>query len=217
MLNNGGALFTEDRKANLMADRNVEALQFFSDLVKAGAVHPASAGYVSDDAVKAFSQGEAAMFITNPGFETRVPEIADQIGILPPLVGPHGDTGTISWVNNVMLYEQDEHPEETKTFVTWWLENLLPLWTEGHLTQLPVRQSLAADPYFTDNPNLSFIIENWVPVAKTTVHPAPGIFPALNEIEGEDVMQTLVQDLLQGRDVQESMQKAQDRMESILG
>ena len=217
ILGNGGGLFTEDRQVNLMDERNVEALTFFSELVQAGVVHPASAGYVSDDAVKAFSQGQAAMFITNPGFEKRVPEIADQIGILAPIAGPHGDTGTVAWVNNIMLYTQSEYPEEAKTFLTWWSENLLPLWTEGNLTQLPVRQSFAEDPFFTEDPNLNQILEQWVPVGKSTGTHFEGIFPALNEVEGEGVMQTLVQDLLQGKDVTESMQKADERMRQIVG
>jgi multiple sugar transport system substrate-binding protein len=216
MLNNGGGLFTADRQVDLMNERNVEALQFFSDLVKAKSVHPASAGYVSDDAVKVFSQGKAAMFITNPGFETRAPEIAEKIGILEPLTAPHGDKGTISWVNNIMLYTQSKHAEEAKTFLSWWSENLTPLWTEGHLTQLPVRQSIADDPYFANNPTLSAILKNWVPVGKTTGTHADGIFPILNEVEGEGVMQTLVQDLLQGKDVMESMKKAETRMKTIV-
>lgn len=217
ILGNGGGLFTPERATNLMDERNVEALTFFSDLVKAGSVHPASAGYVSDDAIKAFGQGDAAMMISNPGLEGRLPEIADKIGILSPIASPHGDTGTIAWVNNIMLYTQSEHPEEAKTFLTWWSENLLPLWTEGHLTQLPVRQSIADDAYFTENPNLKLILDEWVPVAKTTGTHFDGIFPALNEVEGEGVMQTLVQDLLQGKDVNESMTKAEERMRQIVG
>ena len=156
------------------------------------------------------------MFITNPGFETRAPEIADKIGILEPLTAPHGDKGTVAWVNNIMLYEQSDHKEEAKTFLTWWSEHLLPLWTEGHLTQLPVRQSIADNPYFTGNANLNFILQNWVPVGKSTGFPVGGIFPALNEVEGEGVMQTLVQDLLQGKDVTESMEQAEERLKTIV-
>lgn len=215
-LNNGGGLFTPDGAVNLMDDRNVEALRFLSDLAKAGSIHPASAGYSGDDTLKAFSQGSAAMILSNPGLEGRLPEIADQIGILSPLTAPHGDKGTVSWVNNLMLYEQSEHKDAAKTFLAWWVDHLLPLWTEGNLTQLPVRQSIASDPYFTDNANLNFIIENWVPVGKGTGYPVDGIFPSLNEVEGEGVLQTLAQDLLQGKDVTESMEKAAERLESIV-
>ncbi|MCD6031890.1 MAG: extracellular solute-binding protein family 1, partial [Thermomicrobiales bacterium] len=58
-LNNGGGLFTPERTVNLMDERNVEALQLLADMVAAGSVHPASAGYTGDDALKAFSQGDA--------------------------------------------------------------------------------------------------------------------------------------------------------------
>lgn len=215
--NNGGGLFTPERQLNLMDERNVEALQFFADLVAAGAVHPASAGYSGDDALKAFAQGDAAMILSNPGLEGRLPEIADQIGLMAPLSGPHGDKGTVSWVNNVMLYEQSEAKEEAKQFLMWWSDHLLPLWTEGRTTQIPVRQSIADDPFFDDNENLRFIIENWVPVGQGTGSKAEGIFPVLNEVEGEGVLQTLAQDLLQGRAVAESMQKAEERLAQIVG
>jgi multiple sugar transport system substrate-binding protein len=215
-LNNGGGLFTPERGVNLMDERNVEALQFLSDLVASGAVHPASAGYTGDDSLKAFSQGDAAMILSNPGLETRFPDIADQIGILEPLTSPSGEQGTVSWVNNVMLYEQSENKDQAMEFLLWRLDNLLPLWTEGHVTQIPVRQSIADDPFLADNPNMTFIIENWVPVGKGTGALAEGIFPVLNEVEGEGVLQTLAQDLLQGMDVQEAMQKADERLKSIV-
>ena len=217
ILNNGGALFTEDRQVNLMDDRNVEALQFISDLVKAGSVHPASAGFTGDDAIKAFGQGSAAMIIRNPGFPAQLPELRESIGILEPLTAPHGDKGTISWVNNIMLYEQSEHPDEARVFLRWWSQNQKPLWTEGHSAQLPARQSIASDPYFTNDPNLNFILESWVPLGKGTGFRAEGIFPALNEVEGEGVMMTLIQDLLQGKDTVESMKKAEERVKSIVG
>ena len=216
ILNNGGGLFTPEGDANLMAERNVEAMQFFSDLVTAGSVHPASVGYTSDEAFQTFSQGSAAMIMDSPGVWSQVPDIANDIGILQPLVAPHGDTGTVSWVNNIMLYEQSEHKDEAKQFLKWWSGNMAPLWTEGHLTQLPVRQSIAENTYFTDDEKLNFIIDEWVPVGKTTGYPVRGIFPVLNEVEGEGVMQTLGQDILLGKDPVESMETAAERLQTIV-
>ena len=94
--------------------------------------------------------------------------------------------------------------------------HLLPLWTEGHVTQIPVRQSIADDPFLAENANMSFIIENWVPIGKGTGALAEGIFPVLNEVEGEGVLQTLAQDLLQGMGVQEAMEKADAQLKSIV-
>jgi multiple sugar transport system substrate-binding protein len=117
ILNNGGGLFTEDREVNLMSERNIEALQFFSEMAQNGWIHPASPGYSSDDRRRVFVQGNAAMKLDGPGFIDQFPEVAENIGIMEPLEGPHGDRATIFWVNNIMLYTQTQHPEETKTFL----------------------------------------------------------------------------------------------------
>ncbi|MBW0000294.1 MAG: sugar ABC transporter substrate-binding protein [Verrucomicrobia bacterium] len=216
MLNNGGGLFTPDRKPDLGSDRNLEALRFLSDLVQSRVVNPASAGYKDDDAVSGFSQGTGALTLFPPGLSGRLPKIADKIGILKPLTGPHGDQGTIFWVNNIMLYKQGKHPAEAKAFLEWWSEHEKDLWTKGHVTQLPVRKSFAADPYFQENAETKFILENYVPVGKTTATHATEIFPKLNEVEGEGVMQTLMQNLLQGKDVSGSVKAASDRVKSIM-
>lgn len=216
LLNNGGGLFTEDRKLNFEDPRNVEALELLAGMQADGSVHPASAGYSSDDRRRAFNQGQAAMILDGPGLIGQAGEAADKIAILPPLTGPHGDQGTVFWVNNIMIYEQTEHPEETKAFLKWWSKNQKPLWTEGKSGQIPARQSIAQDPYFQENEPRRYVIEHYIPLGKTTGTHAPGIFPKLNELEGEGVMQTLIQDIWQGKDLAESMSRAETRLESIL-
>jgi multiple sugar transport system substrate-binding protein len=216
MLNNGGGLFTKDRKLDLASDRNLEALKFIGDLVQNRYVYPASAGYSSDDAVSAFSQGKGALFLSNPGLGKRLSSVADKIGLVSPLIAPHGDKGTIYWVNNIMLYKQGKHPAETKVFLEWWSEHEKDLWTKGHNLQLPVRKSFAADPYFQNNAETRFVLENYVPIARTTATHATEIFPKLNEVEGEGALQALAQSLLQGKDVDASTKAAADRLKSIM-
>jgi multiple sugar transport system substrate-binding protein len=216
ILNNGGGLFTKDRKIDLGSDRNLEALQFLSELVQNHNVYPASAGYHDDDEVSAFSQGKGAITLHAPGLAGRLPKIRDKIGLLKPLTGPHGEQGTIFWVNNIMLYQQSKHPAEAKVFLQWWSEHEKDLWTKGHVTQLPVRKSFAADPYLQDNAETAFILSNYVPVGKNTATHAAEIFPKLNDVEGEGVMQTLVQSLLQGKDVNAAVKEASDRLKSIM-
>jgi len=216
ILNNGGGLFTKDRKIDLGSDRNLEAFQYLSDLVRNHSVYPASAGYRDDDEVSAFSQGKAAITIHAPGLSGRLPKISDKIGVLKPPVGPHGEQGTIFWVNNVMLYKQGKHPAEAKIFLQWWSEHEKDLWTKGHVTQLPVRKSFASDPYFQGNAETTFILNNYVPVGKNTATHATEIFPKLNDIEGEGVMQTFMQNLLQGKEVDASVKEASERVKSIM-
>jgi multiple sugar transport system substrate-binding protein len=216
ILNNGGGLFTEDREVNLTSERNMEALGFLSELAQDGLVHPASPGYTSDDRRRAFLQGDGSIMLDGPGLLDQYPEEAANIGIMEPLLSPRGETGTIFWVNNIMLYRQTEHPEETKTFLKWWSKNQLPLWTEGRTGQLPVRESFTQNPYFQGEEHRSYIIENYVPIGQTTATHAAGIFPELNEVEGEGVMQTLMQDLMQGKNLTESVGRAANRMKTIV-
>ena len=216
MLNNGGGLFTKDKQPDLGSERDIEALRFLSDLVQSHYVYPASAGYHDEDDVSAFSQGKGAITLHAPGLAGRLPKISEKIGLLKPLTGPHGDQGTISWVNNIMLYKQGKHPAEAKEFLKWWSEHEKDLWTKGHVTQLPVRKSFTADPYFQGDAETKFILENYVPVGKSTATHATEIFPKLNDVEGEGVMQTLMQNLLQGKDVDGSVKAASERLKSIL-
>jgi multiple sugar transport system substrate-binding protein len=216
MLNNGGGVFSKDRKLELDSERNMEALKFIGDLVQDKSVSPASAGYSGEDALSAFVQGKGALFLTTPGLNSRFPKVADKIAPLKPPTGPHGEQGTIFWVNNIMLYKQGKHPEEAKIFLQWWSEHEKDLWTKGHVTQLPTRKSFASDPYFQNNAETKFILENYLPVAKITATHATEIFPKLNDVEGEGALQALSQSLLQGKDVNSSVKTASDRLKSII-
>jgi multiple sugar transport system substrate-binding protein len=81
---------------------------------------------------------------------------------------------------------------------------------------LPVRKSFIVDAYFQENPETKSIIDNYLPLGKTTATHAAQIFPKLNEIEGEGVMQTLIQNLLEGKEVDASVKEAVSRVNSIM-
>ncbi len=217
MLNNGGGLFNEKRELVATAARNREALDYLAAMVKDGSVSPASAGYDSDGRRRNFFLGQAAFILDGPGLPDSAPAgVREQLGVLPPLAGPHGDKATIAWVNNLMVYNQTKHPAETLAFLKWWSKNQKPLWTVGHNRPMPARKSIAADPYFTGDPLRNFIIANYLPIGKTTGTGAPGIFPQLNAVEGDGVMQSLVQEILQGKDVGPALAKAEGKLQVIM-
>ena len=218
MLNNGGGLFDDKRNLVFQSPRNVEALQFLADLVHDGSVNPASAGYDSDTRRRSFIQGDDAFILDGPGFiDSAPPAVREQIGVMGPLAGAHGDKGSIAWVNNIMVYEQTKHYEQTKTFLKWWSKNEIVMFTQGHARTLSARKTFLADPYFANDPVRSAIIANYLPIGKSTGYAAPGIFPQLNAIEGDGVMFTLVQQILQGKDVKQAMAQAQPKLQQLVG
>ena len=217
MLNNGGGLFDAQRNLTVSTERNKEALSWLADVVRDGSTSPASAGYDSPARRRAFLTGEAAFILDGPGLpDQATPENKAQIGVLAPLKGMHGDQGTIAWVNNVMIYQQTKYPEQTKVFLKWWSKNQKSLWTAGHAGPLPARQSFATDPYFKENPNRAFIFSNYLPIAKTTGSNAAGMFPQLNTIEGDGVLQALTQEILQGKDLAPALARAEDKLKAIM-
>ena len=155
--------------------------------------------------------------LDTPGAIDGAPDaVKPKIGILPPLTAPHGDKGTVFWINNIMIYNQSKHPEEDKTFLLWWSKNQKPLWTKGHSSELPIRKSIATDPYFLDNAATSEIIKEYIPIGKTTATAAKGIFPSLNDLEGEGTFQSFVQQLWQGKPVPEMFSTAEARLKAVL-
>jgi multiple sugar transport system substrate-binding protein len=214
MFNNEGGWFTPDRQVDTFYERNVEAMQFFSDIVKSGAVHPGSAGFTGDDALKVFSEGGAAYYIAGPNVSARVPDEQGAVGV--PLVGPHGDTNTISWINNRMIYSQSQQLDGAKDFMKWMFDNELPLFTEGHCDSFPTRTSFYNDPYFTDRPHVKQVLDQWIPIGKPSGYRYPTIFPELQTVEGDTFMFTLLTDLLQGKEVNESLTKVDTALKNIM-
>jgi multiple sugar transport system substrate-binding protein len=216
VINNGGGLFTPDFKLDVMNERTVEALQWISGWVKDGLVHPGSAGFSGDDATKAFSTGGAGMFMYVPGTEERVTaDVKEQVELLAPLTGPHGEKGTLMFANNLMVYKQTQNPEAAKAFLKWWSENSLPIWTEGKCGNLPARTSIAADPYFQENVYLKRILDEWVPVGKLTAAQAEGTDPVLADVDMGGMMITLASDILQGVEVEAALQKLETTLKAL--
>ena len=114
-----------------------------------------------------------------------------------------------------MIFRQSKNPDAAKAFLKWWSANEKPLWIEGRCDQLPVRRSIAADPYFQGDPTTRRILEEWVPIGKGTGARAHAIFPALNEVEGNGSVMSLLQDLLQGKEVVPSMQRCEAALRKV--
>ncbi len=217
MINNGGGLFTADGKLDFATNPlNIEALRFFANMVQDGSVDPASAGYQSTDAIRAFNRGDAAMMVGGPGFTAQMDaSIAKNVSIIPPIASPHGTKGTLFWVNNIIVYSGTKHPNETKEFLLWWSQNNKPLWTQGGCNPIPIRSSFYQDALFK-TPNMDVIRSQYVPIAKSANAQATSVFPALNPLDGDGTLVTLGQNLLGKKDFNTSVQTAQAGIQKIM-
>jgi multiple sugar transport system substrate-binding protein len=216
MINNGGGLFDADKKPNLTGEKSLAALNFLSSFATEKVLNPASAGYTNDDALGSFNAGKAAFYLSSPSTADQAGKEKDKVGVVPPLTSTSGEKGTIGWINNIMVYKQTEHPEETLKFLRWWSENQKVLWTEGKAGGIPARVSFQQDPYFTENDQVSFVIKNYLPIVKPMSATAGGTFPQLNEIDGDGFMMSLVQKLWQGQPAGEVVTPAQDHLQEIM-
>ena len=216
LMNNDGGLFSKDGKLDVMNSRNLEAAQFLAALAKDGSLHADSLKLGGDGARTEFLAGRAAMIVDAPGLQGSFQEQRDRIGVLAPPTGPHGDVGTIAWIPNIMIYKDSKNPDAAKQFVKWWLANDKPLWTEGRCNRLPVRTSILSDPYFQNDPILSQIAKQWIPVGKGLASHRAGVFPFLNTLDGYGPVQTLTRDLISGKDVTASLQLAETRIKALM-
>jgi multiple sugar transport system substrate-binding protein len=83
------------------------------------------------------------------------PEIFENTGVLPPLVGPGGPENAhiVSFANPWLIYSQTEHPEEAKIFLKWMMEpeNLAKLYESQPGNKWPVYRSLVDSPVYQEN------------------------------------------------------------------
>lgn len=217
MINNGAGLFDDNRAAAITSERSLEALRFLGDLVADGSVNPSSAGYVGDDSRGSFERGEAAFLLDGPNMPELLGDAAAAVTeVLPPLTGPHGTTGTVDWVNNIMVYKQTKHPDETMAFLKWWSDNQLGLWTDAGGQGIPARKVFQSDPFFQERSAVAEIIDTYLPVAQPMSATVGGTFPAMNEVDGDGFLRTLIQKIWQGQPVDATAAEAQAHLEELL-
>lgn len=87
LLNNGGGLFIKDRSIDIDSIRDTEALDWLDGMVADKSVHPASAGYSSDDKRSAIFQRQGAFILDNPDLLCIAGTSAKDVAVLPPLTG----------------------------------------------------------------------------------------------------------------------------------
>ena len=106
MINNGGGLFTTDNKLDVVTPRNIEAMQFVQDLVKAKISDPASVSYTTSTQDAQWKSGKFAMGIYTAGLDVNAGISNGSLAVMQePLTGLHGEKACLVFQNSIMMYK----------------------------------------------------------------------------------------------------------------
>ncbi|MFE9438415.1 ABC transporter substrate-binding protein [Streptomyces sp. NPDC006602] len=200
MFNNGGGMFDQDGKPDCVTDRNIETLDLLRELVSVGAIQQRYVSYTPDNLNADFASGKVAMAFNTGGQDLFVPPAdRDDVLVASPLTGPHGDKGTLYFLNNLMMYKTPVPQEDTEAFLTYYLDNMQEYWKQGIVFTLPVRKSIIDLPEFQKNANRVKIAAEWQPVGRTEASVGTHLFPSLNAVDGGQALTTFSQQVIQGR------------------
>lgn len=217
MINNGGGLFNEEGRPDALFDRNVEAMDFVREMAGAGAIDPASIAYTSDNLNTMWSSGKGAMGINTPGLGQNLGDTTGEYQVLSPPAGPHGDKGTLFYVNNIMMYNGTPSQAGSEAFLSWYVQNMHTLWDTGVLPQLPVLKSIVATPQFQANASFAKIISEWQPVGKPYSARSQYSFSQLATVDSGPVLNDFAQTMLAGKtDSKTALQALQSNLESAM-
>ena len=217
MINNGGGIFDEQQQPNCVTPENIEAIDFVLEMVSKGYVDPASATYTSDNVESQFKAKRFGMGINGGGLADNVGgAVGKELVVISPLSSPSGKKGALYFPNNIMIYKNNKNIKGTEAFLTYYYQNMAPLWTESTGIGLPPLTSISKTPEFQKNKNNVKIIEEWQPIAKTWAAPGgEANFLNVTTVDATPAMNVFAQSILGGStDATSALTKLQDAIKA---
>lgn len=200
MINNGGGLFNADHEPDCVTDRNIEAIEFILEMVAKEYVDPGSVTYTSDNVQTQWRDRRFGMGWDGAGLASNVGgDVQAELVVGSPLTGPHGDQGALHFPNNIMMYTNTPSQEGSEEFLTYYYQNMAPLWTEQTGIGLPPLKSIVETEEFQSDANNVKIIEEWQPISRTWAAPgSDALFLGVTDVDGTPAMNTFTQSVLSG-------------------
>jgi multiple sugar transport system substrate-binding protein len=195
MINNGGGIFDEEQKPNLVTPANLEALEYVQELIKKGYADPRSVGYSTSNTQAQWKAGKFGMQVEAPGLAAQLGGGLDgDVVVGEPLTSASGQKGALSFPNNIMMYTNTPSQAGSEAFLTYYIQNMAPLWTKNTGIGLPVLKSIAATPEFRKDANAAKILDIWQPIAKTWAAPGgAALFSNVTLVDSTTAMTTFGQ------------------------
>lgn len=217
MINNGGGIFSPDGKLDLLNERNVEAIDFVIELVKAGISDRASVSYSADNLLAQWKNKKNAFGIHTAGLNDSIGDTTGDLVVASPLTGPHGDKAILAYVNSIMMYTNTPSQQATEAFVSYYIKNMKSYWQQGVISALPVLQSIVDLPEFQKDEAKAKVVKEYQPVAKTFGARSDKLFGAIGQVDGSQPLNQFAQAVLGGRtDAKSALTTLQQGLSSIV-
>lgn len=217
LVNNGGGFFNASGEPDCLSDRNLETVEFLLQLSKEGIMDPAAVSQNGDNLNSGISSGQIGVAYNLPMCESALtPEAAADLVLCSPLKGPHGDQGTVSYFNNIMMYNRSPSIESTEAFLVWYLDAIKGFWENNAISGIPLRKSFTEIPQFASNANAVKAFNEWIPVSKWMGAQATTPFPQMNSVDGGQALTNWAQQIIIGQmSAQDIQQELQDGIEQL--
>lgn len=213
MINNGGGLFDKDQNPNAVTDANIEALDFVAELIALGAVDPGAVSYTADNVFEQWTDKRVGMGWHTSGLHRVLKD--DDVVVASPLKAFSGDTGTLGYVNNLMMYTNTPSQEGSEAFLTYYLDNMKIYWDSKLIEALPVLKSIVDSESFQSDTEWVKIINEWQPVGRPLSWQATTLFADLAAVDGGQGLQQFTQTILGGQaDSKTALETLQKELES---
>jgi len=198
MINNGGGIFDEEQKPNLVTEANIQALDFIVEMIHKGYVDPSSVSYSTNNAQSQWKALKFGAGYEGPGLANALGgTFVDDIVVGDPLVSAAGKKGALYFPNNIMMYTNTPSQKDSEAFMTYYYKNMAPLWTKKTGIGLPVLKSIAATPEFQSDKNAAKAISAWQPICKTWAAPGGNaLFKNVTLVDSTPPMTDFAQSIL---------------------
>jgi multiple sugar transport system substrate-binding protein len=150
LYNNGGDILDADNKSMLSNPESVEALQFLTDLVKAGGSEPHPTGFTREQIIENFKSGQLSMYPTGPWLNAMIeadnPDLQYSVAPFPTNGG--NPEQTVSVTDSLGMSASTDHPEAAKQFIEFMYQpEYRQAFDEGE-GMLPELTAVAESSYF---------------------------------------------------------------------
>lgn len=217
MLNNNGGLFDKDGNLDCVTERNIEAVEFVKQLVAENIIDPGMISYSMDNLISQWADDKVGFGVHEPGLALQLGDTTGDVLVSSPLTGPHGDQGTLLFVNNIMMYTNSPSQEASESFLEYYLDNMITLWEDDAVSRIPVRKSIVDLPIFQENSQFVKIVDEYQPIAKSYAYPAESGFAGLAAVDGGMQLWQFAQTVLEGKtDAKKSLEDLSSELAKVL-